>query len=210
MKKAKEAFWKCGHEKIDLNQLETKRETKAMTYQAKDEDVKYEAYKEFYTKELMRLYTYKPIQQESAYKVEDLKEYVQGEIGELQDQYNDLASAFHTAAQSKAPDIPATIETGTGDTSMLTDSKYTAFEAKIEAKYDNWLDTLTTLVREVLQQNQNNQHQNRNDQQQLQTTSRSRQQNKEWRQFNYCWTHGVCSHTCKNKKGRIVIRVVIL
>lgn len=197
MKKAKEAFWKCGHEKIDLNRLETKWATKATKYQTEDEGSKYEAYKEFYTKELMRLYTYKPIQQERAYKVEDLKDYVQGELSELQDQYNDLASAFHTAAQSKAPDIPATMETGTRDTSMLTDSKYTAFEAKIEAKYDNRLDTLTTLVREVLQQNRNEQ-QKRNEQQQHQGTNPHRQRNKQWRPFVYCWTHGICSHTSSN------------
>jgi hypothetical protein len=191
MKKAKEAFWKCGHEKIDLNRLETEWEAKAKMYQGKDGEVKYDAYKTFYTKELMRLYTYKPVQQERAYKVEDLKDYVQGELSELQDQCNDLASAFHTAAQSKAPDIPATIETGTRDTSMLTDSKYTAFEAKIEAKYDNRFDTLTTLVREALQQNRNNQHKR-------QTTSPNRQRNYQWRPFVYCWTHGICSHTSTN------------
>ena len=44
MKKAKEAFWKCGHEKNDLNRLETDWEAEMETETYADDEKKYEAY----------------------------------------------------------------------------------------------------------------------------------------------------------------------
>ena len=81
----------------------------------------YASYKTFYTKELMKLFIYKPIKPERAYTMEEIKSYVRDEVDEFNDHYNELVSAFHTA-QSRAADIPATIDTGTKDTSSLAHS----------------------------------------------------------------------------------------
>ena len=108
MKKAKEAFWKCGHEKNDLNRLETdwEAEMKATTY-TNDEEM-YESYKKFYNKALMKLFIYKPIQQEKqdrAYIMEDVKSYVKSEMQEMAEHYNELASAYHTAYKTGAVEM---------------------------------------------------------------------------------------------------------
>ena len=192
MKKAKEAFWKCGHEKNDLNRLETdwEAEMKATTY-TNDEEM-YEGYKKFYNKALMKLFIYKPIQQEKqdrAYIMEDVKSYVKSEMQEMAEHYNELASAYHTA-HSKTHDIPDTIDTGTKDTSGLTESKHTALELKVDeqhTKLNSKIDNLMAMI----------QHQNR-EQTKYQHNNSYNNKPRSWRQLNkYCWTHGVCGHNSK-------------
>ena len=126
--------------------------------------------------------------------MEDIKSYIREEVDELNDQYNELATAFHTAPYRTA-DIPDTIDTGTKDTSGLTESKYTALEMKVEeqnTKLNSKIDSLMALI-----QNQNSglskqQHYNNYHNRPM-----------SWRQLNkYCWTHGVCGHTSKACKGR--------
>ena len=194
MKKSKEAFWKCGHEKNDLNRLELEWESELKTKTYATEELKYEAYKTFYTKELMKLFIYKPMTQEKAYSMEDIKSYVRDEMDDLNDQYNELATAFHTA-QSRTADIPALIDTSTKDTSGLTESKHTALELKVEEQnsmLNSKIDNLMALI-----QNQNSGQ--RTQQQYNSYHNRPRS----WRQLNkYCWSHGVCGHNSKACKAR--------
>ena len=168
MKKAKEAFWKCGHDKNDLHRLETDWETKMKTKTFTDDEKKYEAYKTFCSKELMKLFIYKPIAQAKAYSMEEIKSYVRDEMDDLNEHYNELATAFHTA-QSRAADIPATIETSTKDTSGLTESKHTALELKVEeqntmlnSKIDNMMAMIQNQNMQVERKQQHyNHYQNR-------------------------------------------------
>ena len=160
----------------------------------------YIAYKKFYSQELMKLFVYKPIQKERgerAYAMEDVKIYVQGEMLEMADHYNELASAYHTA-QSKANDIPCTIDTGTRDTSGLTDSKHTALELKVaeqNTKLDDQASKIDSLMTLVKNQNQRNTNTQGRGQGRYPYTPR-------WRQLNrYCWTHGVCTHTSERCKS---------
>ena len=116
--------------------------------------------------------------------MEDVKSYIKDEMQEMAEHYDELASAYHTA-HSKAHDIPATIDTGTKDTSVLSDFKHTALEMKVDeqnSKLNSKIDTLMTLL-----QNQNNSQ--RRGPGRLPYTP-------QWQQLNwYCWTHGVCTHT---------------
>ena len=167
MKKAKEAFWKCGHEKNDLNRLELEWESELKTNTYATDELKYEAYKTFYNEELMMLFIYKPVKQEKAYSIEDIKSYIRNEVDDLNDQYNELATAFHTA-QSRAADIPATIDTGTKDTSRLTKSKHTALELKVDehntqlnSKIDNLMAMIQHQNQEQTKQQHNNSYHNR-------------------------------------------------
>ena len=125
--------------------------------------------------------------------MEDIKSYIRDEMDDLNDQYNELATAFHTA-QSRTADIPALIDTSTKDTSGLTESKHTALELKVEeqnTKLNSKIDNLMAMI-----QNQNSGHGTQQHYNNYHHRPRS------WRQLNkYCWTHGVCGHNSKACKA---------
>ena len=195
MKKAKEAFWKCGHEKNDLHRLETDWEKEMETETYTDDETKYEAYKTFYSKELMKLFIYKQSTPAKAYSMEEIKSYVRDEMDDLNEHYNELATAFHTA-QSRAADIPATIETGTKDTSGLTESKHSALELKVEEQNSELNAKIDSLMTMIQHQNNNNRNNNSYQNSSYQPSPRT------WRLLDkYCWTHGVCGHTSKACKA---------
>ena len=149
IKKANEAFWKCGHEKHDLNRLELAWDVKAKEYT--DEKEEYEAYKGYYNKELTKLFIYKPIeQQHKAFNMETIETMVDDKMEEHMDNYNEIATAYETAmqnltVQSKPNDIPTTIITDTAATSGLTSSKHTALEIKVN-EHDSKLDSILELL----------------------------------------------------------------
>ena len=104
------------------------------------------------------------------------------------DDFNEQATAFHSAMQSKATDIPEAISTATGGTSGLTDSKHSALELKVEGIKTNMDAKLDKLMVQLQLMSQNdNRYQTGN------ITNNSKKGT--WRKLNrYCWTHGVCRH----------------
>ena len=202
MKKAKESFWKSGHEKNDLNKLELAWEVEASKYE--DEKESYEAYKTFYSKELTKLFIYKPIeQQHKAFNMEAIETMMDNKMEEHIDNYNEIATAYETAMQSQAiqskvrtNDIPATIITDTAATSGLTSSKHTALEIKVN-EHDSKLDSILELLRNQTKTNHDNNYKDRSNA----TEKRYQRGPKRWIQMDrYCWSHGVCNHTSERCK----------
>ena len=202
IKKANEAFWKCGHEKNDLNRLELAWGVEATKYT--DDKERYEAYKTYYNKELTKLFIYKPIEQHhKAFNMDTIEAMMDNKMEEHIDNYNEIATAYETAMQSQAiqnkartNDIPATIIADTAATSGLTSSKHTALETKVN-EHDSKLDSILELLRNQTKTNHDNTYKDRSN-----TTEKRYQRGpKRWIQMDrYCWSHGVCNHTSERCK----------
>ena len=117
------------------------------------------------------------------------------------DEFNEQATAFHSAMQSKATDIPEAISMATGGTSGLTDSKHSALEMKVEGIKTNMDAKLDKLMAQLQLMGQNeSRYQTGNT---TKNTYSNTNNNGTWRKLNrYCWTHGVCRHNsseCNSK-----------